>query len=162
VTPRDALQELALAVNHTGYDAGVEELYAREIASFDSRDILAACRQLARTSQWWPKLVELRLEIGRQREYRINLTANADDPGQGFIKCKSCEDTGYLFRQCSGDDQRTCGRTKDRQDIKNPKTGNYSHTIGTCRYPHNYVEECECRLRRLAHANARQMQSGDR
>lgn len=150
MTPFQAITDLARATGAGRLEDGTVELYLREVAGMDSRDVEHGCRELARTSTWFPKLADVLHAVAVAKERRIALTFNQDSPEQRTMSCRMCEDVGYTLEQCSGNSQRSCGRGPEKYDVTDPVTGKYSHTIGSCKYPHAYARDCSCRRRKIA------------
>ena len=60
-----ALLRLAVATREK-LDAGVYDVYLSHLATFRPETVTAACRELERTAQWFPKVAELVKECKRQ------------------------------------------------------------------------------------------------
>lgn len=145
MTPQESLVEMAIALNYGGLDDNTQTLYIREIAHFDSRDVTAACQRLSRTSQWWPKLFELRTAIQEESAKRERITRGADDPERTF-RCGKCFDGGWIIVDCSGPPQRECGR--QFKGINRPsEDGKRLYHEGSCHAPHTYAVRCTCGVR---------------
>lgn len=145
MTPRESLFHLATAVNHSGYDDAVRDLYLSEISGYDSRDVEAACKTLGRTSQWWPKLVELRTAIHEARTARVTVTRGADSLAKTHA-CRLCGDAKWLLLDCSGPPARECGRgEKGRTIVVQSGDGKKRDVyVGSCQYAHVYSKRCSC------------------
>ncbi len=79
-----ALMRLAVATREK-LDAGVYDVYLSHLALFRADTVIAACRELERTAQWFPKVAELERECRRQeraarQQVQRQLAARVPEP----------------------------------------------------------------------------------
>lgn len=138
-----ALERLAGALNHRWIE-GQMTVYLDFAETCAVAIFTATVKQLGLTSTWFPKLPELRrayqTEVNRQQ--LADAHAHAHDDSIVLYRCDRCEDTKFIWRECPGGPQRTCGR---QDKLAWTLVNDRAYAEGTCRVPHPYVIPCDGR-----------------
>lgn len=106
-------------------DESMQRIYWDGLIDMPIEAVVAAADQLAKQSQWFPKMAEWR-DVAYQHRLRsvLSLPDGREEPW--YHECSVCEDTGWERRTCYPGTLNTCGRKR-------------------CHYEHVYVERCTCR-----------------
>src|ERR1051326_144275 len=147
---RRALLNLALAVNH-GLTEEQLKVYAFTLREVDPTWCRKACAELAGTSRFFPKPIEIReraeapqseANAEAARAKLLPLPADADADPRTHYFCRDCRDevSGWRFFWCPG------GGDLGDKDRPVPELGTPKYYCGRkFRHgPHNYVERCAC------------------
>jgi hypothetical protein len=130
MTRLEALQRLAVATGRV-LDSESRSLYLERLTPFSEAAVAAGCRALETTATFWPKLAEV-VESVQNAAHSVVLET---DP-RTWVKCPSCEDTGWMFETCLGGAKKTCGRP----DVDGYWTnGRYT---AVCKRGHTFVTRC--------------------
>ena len=136
MTRIQSLERLGTATGHAVTQAEYD-LYLERLKPYSETAVAAGCKSLESSATFFPKLSEV---LDAVKSAAISVTTI--DDRRNWVQCAECQDIGYLFLDCQGGPERSCGRSSD---LRWAKAGKTSIAVGPCRSSHAYVTHCRCR-----------------